>query len=69
MPNDSKILTDQSDESDKARSWTNNGKKTGHVKIKDWNQTGFESVEVTNLNDNFKTLKLFTMNKKLVVSK
>ena len=27
MPNDSKILTDQSDESDKARSWTNNGKK------------------------------------------
>ena len=55
MPNDSKILTDQSDESDKARSCTNNGKKTGHVKIKDWNQTGFESVEVTNLNDNFKT--------------
>lgn len=35
MPNDSKILTDQSDESDKARSWTNNGKKAGHVEIKD----------------------------------
>ena len=36
MPNDSKILTDQSDESDKARSWTNNGKKNpGHVEIKD----------------------------------
>ena len=29
MPNDSKILTDQSDESDKAMSWTNNGKKLG----------------------------------------
>ena len=29
MPNDSKILTDQSDESDKERSWTNNGKKLG----------------------------------------